>query len=125
MDLKSFVAQTLSEILSGIVEAQSQRSDGGRINPKYANSPVRPEECIVIEFDVAVTAETHTQGNSADPRRGTIEVLSAAIGAKFTSGEKNATVSRVKFSVKVQPPFQDIPQTQRAAKHENNDWKTT
>jgi hypothetical protein len=114
LELKSFVAQALVEIVEAVKEAQEKTSKtGALINPQdtyhtthnnpgivtlgYPNTTQRYGQ--IIEFDVSVTASERdeTQGGIG------IQVASITIGASLTgkTEDQNSVVSRLKFSVPV------------------------
>lgn len=116
MDLKSFVAETLSQIVEGVAAAQQRIAEGGsnaRVNPGSVaqdsaekHGPGRP-----VEFDVAlVVAEESTEATSAKAAAsvGFLSVVSARLAgsAEASAGglQRAETVSRVKFSVMLAQP---------------------
>jgi hypothetical protein len=111
LELNEFVAQTLSQIASGVKEAQSSaKSVGAVINPHFNTTWSEAGQhgflnsshgfASIVEFDVAltVTAGTGTKGG--------IGVFAGAVtlGSSGQSQNEHSTVSRVKFSVPVVLP---------------------
>lgn len=111
MELKSFVKETLIQIVQGVKEAQDQSIDfGAIINPKgffTEKETIKwlPErinsgnwrEGQVVDFDVSIAI------SETDEARGGlgIQVASAVIGIGVSgkSEEQNSTISRLKFSI--------------------------
>ncbi len=100
MDLKSFIKETLTQIIEGIDEARAvEGADGiasGRHVKQLNTAPGVMQDAsgalyTAIDFDVAVTA---IDGNEVG---GGLRVAVAGIGAKKTS--ESQTVSRVKFTI--------------------------
>jgi hypothetical protein len=105
MDLKSFITDTLVQIVEGVEAARETIAKGptnAQINPayrahseNYKGSDIRP-----VEFDVAVTAAQ--EGGAS----GKFSVAVAALNLGFDAGGKlsTETVSRIKFSVHLAQP---------------------
>lgn len=100
MDLKDFVAKTLSEISEGIVEARSAKPNSNigvsshakfnSLTPGFMQD-VQGALCTGIDFDVAVTVAAEGTGSAG------IKVFGIDLGGKAAASKE--TVSRVKFSV--------------------------
>jgi len=107
MDVKEFVAESLSQILEGVREAQ--RSDGGSdINAYNANSIPGGKNAFaagqfgtftLVEFDIAVSAETSGKGGA------NLKVFGVGIegGGEHTAGKAN----RITFAIPVRLPDGD------------------
>lgn len=105
MKLKDFVTQSLVDILEGIKDAQ-QKEVGCFVSPSSIGNHNFPEnrrvensqriQSTVVEFDVAISAETEDEGQA---KVGFINVISGSLGAKLNTKETN--VSRIKFSVPI------------------------
>lgn len=111
MELRAFVKETLTQVMSGVSEAQQAVHDeqnGGEICPPIGTNweaagfvfsklgqPVQQ-----VEFDVAVTA------SEISGTKGTIGVLLGAFGfgMKGQSESGSGQNSRIKFSVPVSLP---------------------
>lgn len=117
MDLKSFVADTLAELMAGIEEAQRKLADGDHASPsaerqqclRRINPPIaRPmaegrrlqsaerEPVYDVEFDIAVTV-----AEVAGTKTG-IKVLGLSVRGEIDT--KATQVSRIQFKVPVQWP---------------------
>ena len=94
MDIKSFVFESLSQIIQGIEEAQKGNSNS-IVNPVRRHTS--DETLQNIEYDIAVTVEKETG------TKGGIAVLAGAInlGSQGQSKAADSTVSRIKFAVPV------------------------
>ena len=115
MDLKEFVGQALTEIVQGVLNAQSALGKNGKcINPQLSTQQGSLEELgklvsiqgqlvQAIEFDVAVTA---TKGKGT---KGGIGVVAGvlALGSQGQSNSENSSVTRIKFTVPVSLPYGD------------------
>jgi len=113
MELKSFVSETLVEIVEGEKEAQEKTKEAGAlINPKgvFTESNTKivkwlPErvssgdwrEDQIVEFDVAVAV------SEKDEAKGGVGIQVASImiglGVSGKIEDENNTISRLKFSV--------------------------
>lgn len=112
MDLKSFVAQTLIQIVEGVKEAGSAvEAAGATVNPPvYGERPKNNNTYVTgtgsgrlaqcVEFDVALNV---TEGTGT---KGGIGVVSGVLnlGSSGQSHNENVSVSRVKFVVPVELP---------------------
>lgn len=115
MDLKTFVTETLTQIVEGVADAKSRLAEGGtgaRINPvlRDSNNSPHPSEAKPVEFDLALTvaqqsAETSTAKGEA--KAGIVSVFQARVGADLEakSGTQSQEVSRVKFTVMLAQPL--------------------
>ncbi|SRR6266480_2435231 len=111
MKLKDFVAETLKEIIDGVIEARDYyATKGGSVNSPNivykmsAASQLMDQEsgqiAQMIEFDVAVTAAegTETKGGIG------VFVGPIGLGSQGKSDSSNTSVSRIKFSIPVLLP---------------------
>ena len=110
MELNEFVKTVLSEVVSGIREAQEIDGVGAFIVPagigghNYADHPrvsIKARlSSTIIDFDIAVTAE---EGKSTSGGGG---LKVAGIGAKLdgTSSSKDTHVSRIQFAIPILLP---------------------
>jgi hypothetical protein len=101
MDLKTFVAESLTQILDGIREAQS-RPGGEDVGadgyfPSAGNVSAQGDRGFFtnVDFDVSVIAETQAGGNSV-----------RVADSQFTEGTTSVSsnTSRMKFSVHIRLP---------------------
>jgi len=92
MNIKTFVSESLTQIIEGVEEAQ-QKHKSSAINPSFGRD--FPERESNVEFDIAVTLESGTE------TKGGIAVFGGAInlGTQGKSEKSDVTVSRIKFSV--------------------------
>ena len=104
MKLKDFVAETLKEIIDGVIEAQKHYSaNGGVINsgdiegPKVGTDRHTGVPLQSVEFDVAVTT---TEGTETKGGIG-VFVGPIGLGSQGKSDSANSSVSRIKFSIPV------------------------
>lgn len=116
MDLRTFVAETLRQIVGGVADAQASVAALGtnaRINPamvadtaKRKSAPPSP-----VEFDVAVTVAEKSSFNQADSECRSESLISVVSAERsLVSDQENATsrrneaVSRVRFTVQLSQP---------------------
>jgi ribosomal protein L1 len=95
MDLKTFVSESLTQIIQGVEEAQKANHTSA-INTSFS-SPNTNEKETHIEFDIAVTLEKGTESKAG------IAVFGGAInlGTQGKSNKSDVTVSRIRFVVPV------------------------
>ncbi len=111
MELKDFIKNTLSQIASGVVEAEKEISTlGGSVNPiggYFAQDQLGGRRWSfkdgiveIVEFDVALTS-SEKEGTA-----GGIGVFLGGVhlGTKGTSGEEQVSSSRIKFSIPILLP---------------------
>lgn len=102
MDLKTFITETLGQILDGVKDAQ-RAQDGGRINAEGGGSPGGNLFSAGIygmftrvDFDVAVSAESTGSGKAG------LRVF--GIGAEGGGEHKTGLANRITFSVPIRLP---------------------
>jgi hypothetical protein len=123
MDLKDFIAATLTQIVRGVSESAAAISEmGGAVSPAYkaqvADERIgltldgKEHPVYSISFDVAVVASESgaTEGGAR------LQVAGIGFGAKATSADKQETTSRVQFIVPLQLPVD--PKSAQAAEEE-------
>jgi hypothetical protein len=101
LELRDFVAETIKQVIDGVVSAQQYATTKRAIvNPRPSSYTHRVEP---ISFDVAVTAAkgTKTQGGVA------VFAGGFGLGSKGQSEKSNQTVNRIQFSVHVSLPIGD------------------
>ncbi|MEH3123708.1 MAG: hypothetical protein PGN16_17350 [Sphingomonas phyllosphaerae] len=116
MDLQTFVAETLRQIVGGVADAQKSVAALGtnaRINPALISqtAKVQSGDATPVEFDVAITvvddAETVSTA-SASSSSGMIAVVhadrTADAGTTDRSRHRSEAVSRVRFTVQLAQP---------------------
>jgi len=114
IELRDFVAESLKQVIDGVVAAQEYAKDkGASINPwglkhglqsrqlEVARDSVYTEIPQIIEFDIAITA---SEGGEAKATLGIFAVV--GLGAQATTQDNNTTANRIKFSVPVLFPQQ-------------------
>ena len=113
MDLKTFIAESLTQIAEGIKEAQ--KSDSGAIfSPLLKfNKDGQPEIAYnmkdlqpqMVAFDVAVTVTESSE------KKGGLSVAMASLfgfGGEVDSSSENAAISRIRFEIPVVWPAVDV-----------------
>ena len=111
MKLKDFVAETLNEIIDGVMEAQTHyQGKGGSVNPDTLSSSGSPEGKIwdrssktyaqKIDFDVAVTTSEGTEA------RGGVGIFVGPIGlgSQGKLDASNISYNRIRFSIPIVLP---------------------
>lgn len=114
MELREFVAETLTQIVEGVKSAQARARDhGARVSPHLTTSAelavkhgiliANGSAAQLVQFDVALTVKegTTTKGGIGV----TVGVL--ALGSAGQSQAENSSVSRVKFSVPLVLPDEE------------------
>jgi hypothetical protein len=100
MELREFVAITLSAILDGVEDAirDAPENRQGKIAPVIAGEEDWSKAALPVEFDVAITeADKGSAGG-----KGGIKVLSIVeAGGEASKAWEHSTVSRIKFSVPI------------------------
>ncbi|MGA3068256.1 MAG: hypothetical protein ABSF29_15535 [Tepidisphaeraceae bacterium] len=108
MDLKTFISESLKEIISGVRSAQdhfAHNPNGAKINPRVRLpqqfNPGHPVHNV--EFDIAVTVSESSDEKVAAG----LVVLGLGAGGQTISKTESSYVSRVKFSVPVIWPYRE------------------
>ena len=109
VELKDFISETLSQIVSGVRNAQDMLTEN---EPNAAVAPTgqgTKDETLLnqmVEFDIAVAAE------SGKKTSGGIGIIVGAInlGSTGKSSSEQSSTNRVKFSVPIHLPGQKIKQ---------------
>ena len=100
LQLRDFVAETIKQIIDGVVTAQEHATGKKAIVNPLGNHYRNPDPQL-ISFDVAVTAArgSKTQGG--------IAVFAGAfgLGSKGESEASNETLNRIQFSIPVRLPI--------------------
>jgi hypothetical protein len=112
MDLKSFVAETLVQIVEGVADAQKRIAEldvGAAVNPGRVSQTAQQKlaEPSAVEFDVAVTVSDESATRAGvGASAGFLSVVSAKLDAKGEASDsfKNEAVSRIQFAVKLAQP---------------------
>lgn len=126
MDLKDFVANTISGIIEGLVEAQARiEPHGGFVNPGnlMGSTKDRGESALwdnrnnnyarSISFDVALTVQ---DGSSTGGKIGVATgFLNLSAGGE--SQNNQMAVNRVQFAVPILFPANDLPEAAREARY--------
>lgn len=133
MDLKTFVTETLTQVVAGIADAKEQiaaSGTGAQINPFWKSSESSKEagRATPVEFDVAITVMSEgeeTAGGKASGKVGFLSVVSASFSAEGAAeakeGRRNESTSRVKFSVMLaQPSDANVSQPIRQSSYLSN-----
>ncbi len=92
MNLQEFVKNVLVEINAAVDEARTQTSRDIRFSD---NDKVR-----TVEFDIAVSAE---ETDSKSGKAGIKVLQFAEAGGNISSENKNSTVSRITFGLRIEP----------------------
>ncbi len=96
MDLETFVAETLRQIVKGVTTAQRHADCQAAQIPAYEGL----NDFGHVEFDVAVTV---TEANET-AGKGCIGISILGVGGKLAATRANSSVNRVRFSVPVSLP---------------------
>jgi hypothetical protein len=112
MKLSDFVADTLRQILDGVVEAQRHSAEvGAAVMPDrleivdLRHSQTRPDPAVTrVDFDVEIVS-TESQGTKGGVG---VVVGPVALGSRGESGSEGRSTNRVRFSVPVILPRQSL-----------------
>lgn len=122
MELKDFVAETLSQIVEGVRIAQ-KREDGANVNAAMAGAEFGGHLVNVgtygvatrVDFDVSVTAET---------KGGAGAKLSVfGVGVEGGAGHTAGSANRISFSVPVRLPDGDTERQDRVNAQNNASYQ--
>jgi hypothetical protein len=111
MELKNFVAETLKQIIEGVVSSQrTARESGAQVNPGRLasvggllySSPGGTDSVQMVDFDISLTE------SRGDEAKGGIGVFfgSVGLGAQGKSETGTSAMNRVKFSIPIMFPMQ-------------------
>lgn len=112
MDLKTFITETLGQIVNGVHDAQKAVAGvpGAAINPELYSSGADLAKnglmqsdgsvAMLVQFDVAVAA---TEGTGTKAGIGVVAAV-FSLGAQGQSNQENSASSRVKFCVPLTLP---------------------
>lgn len=125
MDLRTFVRETLTQIIDGVADAKAgleMRSSGAVINPSYGTAQATP-----VEFDVAVTVAQQQDEAAAmkgEAKGGVLSVFQAKVGADLETkaASHSEQVSRVRFSVMLAQPGDVTPRTHPSVPSTRTAW---
>ena len=95
MELKEFIKETLVEIIGGVEDSQAAISQGSVVG-------TRQDSHQAVDFDVAVTTSTSTEGG------GKVSVV--GIGSAGLEGSTSSeAVTRIKFTIPIDLPRKKLP----------------
>ena len=112
MELKDFVADTLTQISEGILEVQKQAEDSGLyVCPRMTTEGQVAKEgqasyaAHKVSFDIAVEAVASKGTDGTDGAKFRVEVLSCRLdvgsSSKETDSSSSRQVSRIQFDIPV------------------------
>ena len=109
MELREFVRDSLIAILDGVKQAQDEihlQKVGAAVNPRFEDSGSLQEEDVqTMEFDIAVSVNEKSEGGGG----GSVKVVGIFdAGGRISQSVESGSVSRIKFSLKVLPPFTTV-----------------
>jgi hypothetical protein len=118
MELKTFIKETLQQILEGVQEAQSSdlgmnvnaSTDGGSAVKELGGNLINRGRHGVftrVDFDVSVSAETSGKGGA--------KLTVFGIGGEAGAEHRAASANRISFSVPVRLPDGDKARSEQAA----------
>ncbi|MEJ8846365.1 hypothetical protein [Variovorax rhizosphaerae] len=121
MELKTFVAESLLQIVKGVVESSGEIAElGGAVSPVFHNregttrllgsTKGSGEPVFSVDFDVALTTTT---GSAKEAGEKLSVVAMASTSTKFDEHASEQTYSRIRFMVPLQLPAD--PVSRRAA----------
>jgi hypothetical protein len=112
MELKTFVAETIAEIVEGMNDANKKLSKSGAVvspryyadskgSPRYDHSDKWKPSVEKVEFDIALTP---IDGKGSTEGIG-VAIARIGLGKKNQKEQTNSNVSRVQFSVPILYPL--------------------
>ncbi len=110
MDLKDFVADVISQVTDGVIEAINRhdaRRLPGRINPVFpAEGGEYDWKSAVqnVDFDISVTVSDKKSGDAG----GGVKVYVVDFNAKGSKAHENTMTNRIKFTIPVSFPSHAI-----------------
>ena len=114
MNLKEFVSESITQIISGVEAAQKQLGDStAAVAPELAHAPdgstnVQTTHGVIatnVTFDVAVTVESSTaNGSGGKADVDILKVVRMSIGKENEQASHDQVASRLSFVVPVQLP---------------------
>ncbi len=106
MDLQEFIKVSLTQIVAGVKDAQeaTQAVDGLIVQKAGARRGGALGDLQGIAFDVAVTVSDATQSKAG----GGLVVFGVGLGGQRAKDMAHSSVSRIRFTVPVILPGQDI-----------------
>jgi hypothetical protein len=122
VELKEFIAETLTQIQEGVQDAINRRStkpdSAGVINPVWGTDgdAIGIDHLQKVEFDVAVTVTDKSGGSG----KAGIKVFSVELGGELSKGAEQSTASRIKFSIPIVPPVQLVNPIRRSEIHKGD-----
>jgi|WetSurMetagenome_2_1015567.scaffolds.fasta_scaffold429841_2 hypothetical protein len=104
MELEQFIHNSMVQVMKGIMSAQKEWASKGAgygvISPAWDGPDDFRNRTQEVNFDVAVTAATKTEGGG----EGGIKVVALNLSGKIDHSAEKSTVSRISFSVPILPP---------------------
>ncbi|MBJ6801136.1 hypothetical protein [Geomonas propionica] len=114
MELKDFISETLSQLIEGVIDAQTKvmkpGSSGGRVSPHVRTPDVKSLygvtndnlPVIFVDFDISVEAQ---EGKGT---KGGIGVVAGmfTLGSQGESKENVQTSNKIRFKIPVALPLQ-------------------
>jgi hypothetical protein len=119
MDLKDFVADVISQLTDGMIEAINRhdaKKIPGKINPVFPGESGELDwkgAVQNIEFDISVTVSDKKSGEAT----GGVKVYVADISGKGSKSREDTTTNRIKFTIPVSLPAHQISGSK--SNHEN------
>ena len=109
MELKDFIAQTISQIMEGVKEAQKLAEQvGGAVNPKgqiyltVESAPFMDKETTRIGDFIHFDVEVEVTEGKAESGGAKISILSVGgFGGKLSRKRQNKSINRVSFRLPV------------------------
>jgi hypothetical protein len=105
MELRDFIATTLTEIQTGVqaaIDAAVKSGTKGAINPCWGEPT--GQHVQNVQFDIAGTVSDKSSGNASAG----IKVVGISIGGDGSKEKETSHVSRIQFSISVIPPVSTI-----------------
>jgi len=112
VELKEFIKATLTEIMDGVLDAQSGWTASGKKGGiAVVADQIRKSDFQDVSFDVAVTAENKTNEKAG----GGIKVWGVGLSGEISGVKGSSSVSRIQFKVPVIMPAVIVELTPRSS----------
>jgi hypothetical protein len=100
VELKEFVTKTLSDIRTGVIDAQKEGCVVRGTLAAARGSPMTASAALIsVKFDVAVTVEATDAAKMGGGFKVAVLGIGTSAGSDLETASKNTAVSRIQFDV--------------------------
>lgn len=102
MELKDFIAQSVTQIVEGLeVARENIRKYGATVNPDFRRTDSGSSSVQSLEFDIAVSVSPQGEGSKSIG----IQIASLGFNRSSESGGGTTTNSRIRFAIPLMLPL--------------------